>query len=213
MDKNIKISEKLYFRYEYLANRYASKIFSYEELSFEFEDLVQEFKIKIFTSIKAYGRRWAKYRRNEATKPVPIKYYLEAACSNKMRDFMKYISRENYKTRIDDIHYDYGVEDDTNISPEKNKFIVKGVDLLEGLAGKERAVFSLFLRGYNKKILNKVYFNNNEKKKRKQVIDSGDEPITVADIIEMQKSYLIQKYGGDLLQQKKVYSSYNLDEE
>lgn len=213
MDKNIKISEKLYFRYEYLANRYASKIFSYEELSFEFEDLVQEFKIKIFTSIKSYGRRWAKYRRNEATKPVPIKYYLEAACSNKMRDFMKYISRENYKVRIDDIHYDYGVEDDTNISPEKNKFIVKGVDLLEGLTGKERAVFSLFLRGYNTKILNKVYFNNDEKKMRKQVIDSGDEPFTVADIIEMQKSYLIQKYGSDLLQQKKVYSSYSLDEE
>lgn len=213
MGKNIKISEELYFRYEYLANRYASKIFSYEELSFEFEDLVQEFKIKIFTSIKSYGRRWAKYRRNEATKPVPIKYYLEAACSNKMRDFMKYISRENYKIRIDDIHYDYGVEDDTNISPEKNKFIVKGVDLLEGLTGKERAVFSLFLRGYNTKILNKVYFNNDEKKMRKQVIDSGDEPFTVADIIEMQKSYLIQKYGSDLLQQKKVYSSYSLDEE
>lgn len=213
MGKNIKISEKLYFRYEYLANRYASKIFSYEELSFEFEDLVQEFKIKIFTSIKSYGRRWAKYRRNEATKPVPIKYYLEAACSNKMRDFMKYISRENYKIRIDDIHYDYGVEDDTNISPEKNKFIVKGVDLLEGLTGKERAVFSLFLRGYNTKILNKVYFNNDEKKMRKQVIDGGDEPFTVADIIEMQKSYLIQKYGSDLLQQKKVYSSYSLDEE
>lgn len=213
MGKNIKMSEKLYFRYEYLANRYASKIFSYEELSFEFEDLVQEFKIKIFTSIKSYGRRWAKYRRNEATKPVPIKYYLEAACSNKMRDFMKYISRENYKIRIDDAHYDYGVEDDTNISPEKNKFIVRGVDLLEGLTGKERAVFSLFLRGYNKKILNKVYFNNDEKKKRKQAIDSGDEPFTVSDIIEMQKSYLIQKYGSDLLQQKKVYSSYSLDEE
>lgn len=213
MDKNIKISEKLYFRYEYLANRYASKIFSYEELSFEFEDLVQEFKIKIFTSIKSYGRRWAKYRRNEATKPVPIKYYLEAACSNKMRDFMKYISRENYKTRIDDIHYDYGVEADFDISPEKNKFIVKGVDLLEGLTGKERAVFSLFLRGYNTKILNKVYFNNDEKKMRKRVIDGGDEPITVADVIEVQKSYLIQKYGSDLLQQKKVYSSYSLDEE
>ena len=72
MGKNIKISEKLYFRYEYLANRYASKIFSYEELSFEFEDLVQEFKIKIFTSIKSYGRRWAKYRRNEATNQFPL---------------------------------------------------------------------------------------------------------------------------------------------
>lgn len=213
MGQNMKMSEKLYHRYEYLAKKYASKIFSYEELSFEYEDLVQEFKIKIFTSIKSYGRRWAKYRRNEASKPVPIKYYLEAACSNKMRDFMKYISRENYKTRIDNIHYDYGIEDDTNISSEENKFIVRGVDLLEGLSGKERAVFSLFLRGYNTKILNKVYFNNDEKKINKQVIDSGDEPFTVTDIIEMQKSYLIQKYGSDLLQQRKVYSSYNLDEE
>lgn len=213
MGKNTKISEKLYMRYEYLANKYASKIFSYEELSFEYEDLLQEFKIKIFTSIKAYGRRWSKYRKNEATKPVPIKYYLEAACSNKMRDFMKYISRENYKTRIDEINYDYGIEDDTTVSPENNKFIVRGIDLLEGLSGKERAVFSLFLRGYNNKILNKVYFNNEEKKIRKSVIENGDEPFTVTDIIEMQKSYLIKKYGDDLREQRKVFSSYSLDED
>jgi len=82
MDKEVKMSEKLYFRYEYLADKYARKIFSYEELSFEFEDLVQEFKIKIFTSIKSYGKRWGKYKRNEASKPVPIRFYLEAACSN-----------------------------------------------------------------------------------------------------------------------------------
>jgi len=213
MEKDIKMSEKLYHRYEYLGNKYASKIFSYEELSFEFEDLVQEFKIKIFTSIKSYGRRWAKYRRNEASKPVPIRFYLAAACSNKTRDFIKYISRENHKTRIDDINYDYGIEDDTKISSEKNKFIVNSVDLLEGLVGKERAVFSLFLRGYNTKILNKVYFNNEEKKIKKQVIDNGDEPFTVTDIIEMQKSYLIKKYGNELLQQRKVYSSYNMDED
>jgi len=213
MEKDIKMSEKLYHRYEYLANKYASKIFSYEELSFEFEDLVQEFKIKIFTSIKSYGRRRAKYRRNEASKPVPIRFYLAAACSNKTRDFIKYISRENHKTRIDDINYDYGIEDDTKISSEKNKFIVNSVDLLEGLVGKERAVFSLFLRGYNTKILNKVYFNNEEKKIKKQVIDNGDEPFTVTDIIEMQKSYLIKKYGNELLQQRKVYSSYNMDED
>jgi DNA-directed RNA polymerase specialized sigma24 family protein len=213
MGKEIKMSEKLYYRYEYLANKYASKIFSYEELSFEFDDLVQEFRIKIFTSIKSYGKRWDKYRNNEASKPVPIRFYLEAACSNKMRDFMKYISRENYKTRIDDINYDYGIEDDTNIVPEKNKFFVNGIDLLEGLSGKERSVFSLFLRGYNRKIINKVYYNKEEEKIKKQVIDNGDEPFTVIDIIEMQKSYLIKKYGNDLLQKRKVYSSYNLDED
>ena len=214
MGQKMKMSEKLYHRYEYLAKKYASKIFSYEELSFEFEDLVQEFRLKIFTSIKSYGRRWAKYRRNEASKPVPIRFYLEAACSNKSRDFMKYISRENYKTRIDEINFDYGIEGDTQISPEVNKFVLNGVDLLEGLTGKERVIFSLFLRGYNTKILNKVYFNNeSEKRARKEILDSGDEPIGVADIIDLQKSYLIQKHGNELLQQKKVFSTYSFDEE
>ena len=208
MGQKMKMSEKLYHRYEYLAKKYASKIFSYEELSFEFEDLVQEFRLKIFTSIKSYGRRWAKYRRNEASKPVPIRFYLEAACSNKSRDFMKYISRENYKTRIDEINFDYGIEGDTQIIPGTNKFVLNGVDLLEGLTGKERVIFSLFLRGYNTKILNKVYFNNeSEKRARKEILDSGD------DIIDLQKSYLIQKYGNELLQQKKVFSTYSFDEE
>ena len=214
MGQKMKMSEKLYHRYEYLAKKYASKIFSYEELSFEFEDLVQEFRLKIFTSIKSYGRRWAKYRRNEASKPVPIRFYLEAVCSNKSRDFMKYISRENYKTRIDEINFDYGIEGDTQIIPGTNKFVLNGVDLLEGLTGKERVIFSLFLRGYNTKILNKVYFNNeSEKRARKEILDSGDEPIGVADIIDLQKSYLIQKYGNELLQQKKVFSTYSFDEE
>ena len=53
-----KMSEQLYERYEYLAYKYANKMFSYEELSLEYEDLLQEFRIKIFTSIKAYGHRW-----------------------------------------------------------------------------------------------------------------------------------------------------------
>ena len=210
----MKISEKLYHRYEYLAKKYASRIYSYEELSYEYEDLVQEFRIKIFTSIKSYGKRWAKYRRNEASKPVPIKYYLEAACSNKMRDFMKYITRENYKTRIDEINYDYGTDDDTQIIPEENVFIVNGIDLLEGLTGKERIIFSLFLRGYNNKILTKVYFNNGkEKALRKEVLDSGDEPFGVADIIDLQKSYLVKKYGNELLKNKRVFSTYSFDEE
>lgn len=214
MGQNMKMSEKLYHRYEYLAKRYASKIFSYEQLSFEYEDLVQEFRLKIWTSIKSYGKRWAKYRRNEASKPVPIKYYLEAACSNKMRDFMKYISRENYKVSIDEINYDFGIEDDSKIIPEKNKFIVNGVDLLEGLTGKEKIIFSLFLRGYNKSFLNKVYCNNDkEKKARKEILNTGDKPFGVADIIELQKSYLIQKYGNELMQQRRVFSSYSLEDE
>lgn len=210
----MKPSEKVYLKYEYLAKKYASKIFSYEALSFEYEDLVQEFRLKIFTSIKAYGRRYARFLRGEAPRPVPIKYYLEAACGNKARDFMKFISREGYKVRIDDINYDYGVESDSVTDTRANKFIVNGVDLLEGLKGKERAVFSLFLRGYNASFLRKVYFSNaKEKALKRAVIVSGDEPFDVTDIIDSQRQYLIARYGDSLMEQKKVYASYSVDDD
>ena len=210
----MKQSEKLYLKYEYLAKKYANKIFSYEELSFEYEDLLQEFRIKIFTSLKSYGRRYAKFRRGEASKPVPLRFYLEAACSNKARDFIKYINRENHKVSIDDINYDFGTESDSEINPSENKFIINDVNLLEGLTGKERSAFSLYLRGYKITFIRKVYFSNNKEKGLKRgVVESGDEPIDVSDIIEMQKSYLITKYGNELLKQRRVYSSFNLDED
>ena len=205
----MKPSEKLYMQYEYLAKKYAAQIFSYQELSFEFEDLVQEFRMKIFTSIKAYGRKYARYLKGEERKPIHIRYYLECACGNKKRDFMKYIKRENHKQSIDDINFDFGVEDDYEIVPEKNRFIVRGVDLLEGLHGKERAIFSLYLRGYKINFLNKVYFSTKqEKDNKKDIIDSGDEPFGPLDIIEMQKSFLLKNYGSDLRSSKKIYQSY-----
>lgn len=203
-----KSSEILFNKYEFLASKYASRIYSYEQLSFEYDDLVQEFRIKIFTSIKAYGRRYLKYKRGEAVKPVPLRYYLEAACGNKMRDFMKYISRENNKMSIDAVNYDYGVESESKIIPEKNIFIVKGVDLLEGLSGKERAIFSLYLKGYKKNLLNKVYYSTKEEKnKQKEVINNGDSPLTITDIIEIQKRKIIKKYGNDLLSSNRVFKT------
>lgn len=209
----MKTSEKIYLRYEYLAKRYASQIFLYEELGFTMDDLIQEFKLKIFTAIKAYGRRWAKYRKGEASRPVPIRYYLECACGNKKRDFMKYISNENHKIRIDEINYDFGIEDDYIIDVKVNKFVVRGVDLLEGLTGKERLIFSLYLRGYNISFLRKVYFSTKqEKEKRKEILDNDDEPFGPADIIEMQKERLLSKYGNDLRQAQKVYHSFQLDD-
>lgn len=210
----MKPSEKLYMQYEYLAKKYAAQIFSYQELSFEFDDLVQEFRLKIFTSIKAYGRKYARYLKGEERKPIHISHYLECACGNKKRDFMKYINRENHKQSIDDINFDFGVEDDCEIVPEKNRFIVRGVDLLEGLHGKERAIFSLYLRGYKINFLNKVYFSTKqEKDNKKDIIDSGDEPFGPLDIIEMQKSFLLKKYGSDLRSSKKIYQSYAITED
>lgn len=205
----MKQSEILYKRYEYLARKYANKIYSYEQLSFEYNDLIQEFRIKIFTSIKAYGKRWSKYRRGEASKPVPLKYYLECACGNKMRDFMKLITRENYKTSIESISFDYGIIMKNNIVVDKAVFIVNDVDLLEGLSGKERVVFALYLQGYNERFLNKVYCS---RKKKKELKALNEEPIIAKDIIEMQRNYIINKYGNELLQAQRIYTSYELDD-
>lgn len=209
MEAEKKMSEVLYQRYEHLAKKYANKIYSYSELSYEYEDLLQEFKIKIFTSIKSYGKRWNKYKNEGYSKPVPLRYYLEAACSNKVKDFMKYIQRENYKVRMDDIDYDMGIECDTFITPEENKFILNGIDLLEGLSGVNKAVFSLYLKGCSNKIISKVYTNSKE---TKQILANNDEPFLIAEIIDMHKQFLLLKYGAQLTQAKEIYTSYSFEE-
>ena len=203
----MKASEKLYLKYEYLAKKYANRIYSYQELSFEYEDLLQEFKLKIFTSIKAYARRWKRYKNEGYAKPVPLKYYIEAALSNKSKDFLKFIQKENYKVRMDVINFDFGIEKNSEIIPEKNIFMINGVDLLENLTGVERSIFSLFLRGYSTRILAKVY----KTKVNKENLED-DEPFDFTDIIEIQKQYLITKYGNELIKHATVYQSYNFEE-
>ena len=205
----MKQSEKFYYEYEYLARKYANKIHSYENLSYEYDDLLQEFRIKIFLSIKAYGKRWSKYRKGIAPKPVPIKYYLECACGNKMRDFLRVLTRENVRISTDEINLDYGVEMNSFVDADKNIYIVNDVDLLEGLSGKERMVFALYLQGYNERLLHKVYCS---RKKRKELKKMGKEPITAKDVIETQKSRIIEKYGNELQRIFKTYTTYELDD-
>lgn len=192
------VTEKLYHRYEYLAAKYAKRIFAYEELSYEYEDLLQEFRLKIYTSIRAYGRRWGNYRRGSAPRPVPLRYYLEAACGNKTRDFMKYISREGYKVHIDAMEeYDYGTSSEgTEIVPDESKFVINGVDLLEGLKGTERTIFILFLKGYTKRFFAKVSYPNSKE-----------------ELINRQRQYLITRYGEVLRRQPSVYWVYSLSED
>jgi DNA-directed RNA polymerase specialized sigma24 family protein len=212
-EKDKTVSEKLFDRYEYIAKKYAGKIYSYGEISYEYEDLLQEFRLKIFQSIKSYGRRWLKYRAGEASKPVPLQYYLEAAASNKARDFIKYIKRESYKVKMDAVNMDYGVDCDSEINVSKNKFIIHGVDLLEGLSGKERSVFSLYLRGFKIALINRVYFSTpQEKKIRDDVKKTGDQPVDASYIIEMQKKKIIKKYGNDLIQSNRVYTTCNIED-
>lgn len=179
--------EKIFNEFDYLSKKYASKVFAYENLGFEYEDLIQEFRIKIWTSLQAYEKRLDAYEKGLAPKPVPVKFYLECACANKVRDFIKYINQEPYVSSIDDIEFDYGISEETDINPSTNRFIINGVDLLEGLCGRERVVFSLFLRGCKKNIYSKVY--------------KGD----VVKVINKQRKRLISTYGDDLAKSRKTF--------
>jgi len=202
MEASEKTLEKLFAQYEPMANTYAARVFDYNQLGFEFEDLVQELRIKIYTSIKSYLSRLADYNAGRIKKkPVPMKYYIQTALSNKVRDFIKSIISENFKQSIDDLGYDYGICQESSISPEDNEFIVNGVDLLENLHGKQRAIFSLYLRGYNNILLNKV---NRSAKKNNE--------LSATEVVRIQREYLIKEYGADLLQAQRVYETYAIVE-
>ena len=208
-------AEKIYQNYEYLAAQYANKVFEFGQLGYEYQDVLQEFKIKIFTTIRAYLNKIADYNAGKLDKkPVPIKYYLQSACSNKLSDLIKFISRENHKVSLDEISFDCGMMQDTIVEPEANRFVLNGVDLLEGLKGKQRAVFSLYLRGYNKNMLNKIYCSTSaEKRAKKELIEQGEKPLEAMDFIRIQCEYLISNYCNDLLQVQRIYSNFQIDEE
>lgn len=203
--------ETLFYRYEYLAVKYANRIFNVESMSIEYDDLLQEFKMKILTAIKSYGARWSKYRKGEASKPVPLKYYLEAACSNRLKDFTKVITRSTNKLRMDYTDFDYGCEDETVIKPEEDVYILKGVDLTEGLNGRDRQIFCMYLKGYNSVALNKEWFKTEEEQKSREAVrKAGDTPITAMDLVDYQRNKLIKKYGNIFRSNLTVYQTYSV---
>lgn len=188
------VEERIYMRYEYLAKVYAAKVFNSERIGYDYDDLLQEFKIKILTSIRSYGLRYAKYEDGEASKPVPIQYYLESSCSNKAIDLMKVISREPYSMSIESQDFDYGIECDTVIDKEKNVYILNGVDVLEGLSGNDRLSFIMYIKGFSTNRINKV-------------IKNGE------TVISKQKEKLLKKYGKELYRQSYTRYSYTTNED
>lgn len=195
----MKPSDHYYAKYSFLAEKYAKKVFQSEKVSLEFEDLLQEFRLKIFLSIKSYGRRWAKYRRGEATRPIPLKSYLEACCANRMRDFVKEIHKHVTSVSVEDVSFDYGVCQDVRIEPDNDVYDIGGVDLLQGLREETtRKIFSLYLKGYDAIRISKEH--------------AGMSVARVRNVIDEQRARLIKSYGNDLLRNKTVYKVYSVED-
>ncbi len=194
----MKPTEFIYSKYSYLAERYAKKVFQSEKVSLEFEDLLQEFRLKIFTSIKAYGRRWAKYRKGEATRPIPLKSYLEACCANRMRDLVKEIQLHLTSVSVEDVSFDYAVCQDVRIEPDNDVYDIGGIDLLQGLREETtRKIFGLYLKGYDVIRISKEHAG-------------GMSVARVKNVIDEQRARLIRSYGNDLLRNQTVYKVYSM---
>lgn len=180
-----KPSHKLFQRYEYLAEMYAQKLYKFENLGLEREDIVQELKLKIFTSIKSYVKRWKEYRETGIGKPVPLIFYLQTSLNNKLKDLMQKITKESVKISIQRNEFDYGFSEDfTKIDFDNKEIVVRGVDFFEGLGEYEKSAFSLYLKGYPLKIINKVYRNRIEEPSvfiRKQVAKIAEEKEMLLD--------------------------------
>lgn len=161
MAKNRKTTERLYSRYEYLANAYAKKIYDFERLGWEREDVVQEFRAKIWYSIKRYVKKWKEYKETGKYKPVPLPFFIQSNLNRLIIDLTKKINgyyvdsqgkgqkRINGVVSMAEVNFDMGIEDSmTTIDMAKDKVIVRGVDFLQGLSKNEKKVFKMFLKGH-----------------------------------------------------------------
>ena len=152
--RNPKMIEKIYLRYEYLANNYASQIFNFERSGYERQDIVQELKIKIYNAIMAYINKWEEYRKTGRYKPVPIMYYIKTALVNRTKDFIRELNYETVensdKLSIQRDNFDYSVQHNIDSNIDLNKCIceINGIDLLQGLDWLEKRCFVLHIKGF-----------------------------------------------------------------
>lgn len=164
--KNSKTSsaiQKLYEKYEYMAKNYADKIFNFERYGYEKDDVIQEFRIKIYTSIVSYSSKWAEYKQTGKYKPVPIEFYLKTSMVNKVKDFIKLFNMETVenvdKISIESDGFDYASYSTATsvMSLNDNVCEINGVDIFDGLVGRKKTIFSEYLSGFSVKEISQKY--------------------------------------------------------
>jgi len=86
--------EELFKEYEKLAYTYASRVNQLEKLGFEYEDTVQELKLKIWLLIQSYLKKVEEYKKTGKYRPVPLLYYIKAGIINKLRDWITVLQKK-----------------------------------------------------------------------------------------------------------------------
>lgn len=83
-----------YKKYEYLIKGYVEKI-EIADKSIELADIEQELRLKLFTSIISYGKKWGHYKKTEKLKPIPIEFYIKTVLNNRMIDLYKTVRQKD----------------------------------------------------------------------------------------------------------------------
>ena len=166
--------DKLYRKYEYLANIYAHKIFSLEAISYDRDDVMQDFKAKLFGAIVSYIRQFAKFRRGERNRPMLVEPYLRLSMSNYVVDFIKKMNQMkhngwNHYLSIERDGFDYSrgyevcsdfksIVDFKMSTFDNNKTVeLNGVNILDGLSDrKSKMAFLMYLKGFKMRVIDSV---------------------------------------------------------
>lgn len=193
--------EILYDRYEYMAAVYANKIFNFERHGYEKDDIIQELRIKIYTSIVAYSEKWLEFKKTGRYKPVPIVFYIKAAMVNKNKDFIKLFnasSVENVeKISVQNDGFDYSTYSTLESNIDLNNCVceINGINLFQSLRGRKKQIFALYLKGFTvieldfmfSKIDVPTLIKNQTdliKNKKEQLLDYNNSSYTVVTVDE-----------------------------
>lgn len=185
---------KLYKKYEYLAYLYSYKLFYIERLGYEKADLVQELKLKVYTSILMYLKKWKYYKKTGLVKPVPLKFYIKTALVNKIKDLIGSIKREVVITDLEG--FDVGTESEfdlSNVELKERVAVVYNVDILEGLNIVEKECFCRYLRGAEVEEIASVFKNN----------------IDADLVIRKHLEWLQAEYKDTIVNNKRFFVNYN----
>lgn len=149
-----KPSRLLFDKYEYLAIFYAKKLFKIETLSFDRDDIFQEFRIKLYDIIVAYGHRWSEYRLGERGKPIPLVFYIRTSLNNFVYDYIQDIQKTEKSQYVLPNNFesmDYGISHTTlsTIDLENDICVIDDVDIFLNLTKDEILVVKMFISGFN----------------------------------------------------------------
>lgn len=190
--KTEKSKELLFKEHQHLAVQYAGKVFKHNMIGMDKEDILQEFRIKLFEVILAHERSTKMRTEKGLIKPVPLPFYIKASFNNFVKDYIRKISRtdEIFVNNTFLNNYDHSsfnpnfVDIDTN----KNKYEINGFDILNPLKGKQRQVFIMYLKGNKIDRLTEIFgrFFNVSKviKKQKEYLQSRQHLFEIENVEE-----------------------------